>query len=86
MSCNKIHITNNCDNIVIPQPITNVVKINTPGPQGPVGPQGPPGAAGGDTGSFATTGSNIFRGNQTITGSIIFNSGSQITSTYYGNN
>jgi len=39
-----------------------------------------------DTGSFATTGSNTFRGNQTITGSIIFNSGSQITSTYYGNN
>jgi hypothetical protein len=38
------------------------------------------------TGSFATTGSNRFNGNQTITGSIIFNSGSQITSTYYGNN
>jgi hypothetical protein len=38
------------------------------------------------TSSFATTGSNIFKGNQTITGSIIFNSGSRITSTYYGNN
>jgi len=38
-----------------------------------------------NTSSFATTGSNTFRGNQTITGSIIFNSGSQITSTYYGN-
>jgi hypothetical protein len=39
-----------------------------------------------NTGSFATTGSNRFNGNQIITGSIIFNSGSQITSTYYGNN
>jgi hypothetical protein len=35
--------------------------------------------------SLATTGSNNFNGNQTITGSIIFNSGSRITSTYYGN-
>lgn len=35
--------------------------------------------------SLATTGSNIFIGNQTITGSIIFNEGAQITSTYYGN-
>jgi hypothetical protein len=39
-----------------------------------------------NTSSFATTGSNTFIGNQTITGSIIFNSGSRITSTYYGNN
>jgi len=38
-----------------------------------------------NTGSFATTGSNTFKGNQIVTGSIIFNSGSQITSTYYGN-
>jgi len=37
------------------------------------------------TASFATTGSNTFIGNQIITGSITFNSGSRITSTYYGN-
>jgi len=37
------------------------------------------------TGSLEVIGPSTFRGNQTITGSIIFNSGSQITSTYYGN-
>jgi len=35
--------------------------------------------------SLATTGSNAFIGNQTITGSITFNEGARITSTYYGN-
>jgi hypothetical protein len=38
-----------------------------------------------DTSSFATTGSNLFIGNQTITGSIIFDEGARITSAYYGN-
>jgi hypothetical protein len=40
-----------------------VVTITSPGPQGPQGPAGPPGGA--------TTGSNTFIGNQTITGSIL---------------
>jgi hypothetical protein len=91
---NTLVITDNIkgNSISIPEPITHILQINSPGPQGPAGPsgsQGPSGSGGGgniDTGSFATTGSNTFRGNQTITGSIIFNSGSQITSTYYGNN
>jgi len=84
----EISVTDNNKNttVSIPQTNTNVIQVNTPGPQGPVGP---PGTGGGgssiDTGSFATTGSNTFIGNQTITGSIIFNSGSRITSTYYGN-
>ncbi len=39
------------------------------GSQGPQGIQGEPGLV--DTGSFATTGSNQFNGNQTITGSLI---------------
>jgi uncharacterized delta-60 repeat protein len=93
---NTIIITDNNLNkpypsINIPQPVTRILQINTPGPQGATGPsgsQGPSGSGGGgtiDTGSLATTGSNTFIGNQTITGSIIFNEGAQITSTYYGN-
>jgi len=50
------------------------VVVNNPGPIGPQGIQGIPGAIP-NTGSFATTGSNIFRGNQTVTGSL-FTSGS----------
>jgi hypothetical protein len=81
---NTIIITDNVkgNSISIPQPVTSILQINSPGPQGPAGANG----SSINTGSFATTGSNTFRGNQTITGSIIFNSGSQITSTYYGNN
>jgi hypothetical protein len=30
--------------IIVPQPITNVIEVNNPGPQGPVGPQGVTGA------------------------------------------
>ena len=52
--------------IIVPQPITNVIEVNNPGPRGP---QGTPGVIP-NTGSFATTGSNIFTGNQTITGSL----------------
>jgi hypothetical protein len=36
------------------------------------------------SGTFATTGSNTFIGDQIITGSIIFNEGARITPTYYG--
>ena len=35
--------------IIVPQPITSVVEVNNPGPQGPTGPQGvigPQGVAG----------------------------------------
>lgn len=44
-----------------------VITITTPGPQGP---QGPAGSGSIDTGSFATTGSNIFEGSQTVNGDI----------------
>ena len=30
--------------IIVPQPITTVIEVNNPGPQGPVGPQGVTGA------------------------------------------
>jgi len=51
----------------VTQPITTVIQVATPGPTGPAGPAS---TSSFDTGSFATTGSNIFIGNQTITGSV----------------
>lgn len=44
-----------------------IIEVITQGPQGPQGPQGLTGSF--NSASFATTGSNIFRGNQIITGS-----------------
>jgi len=51
-SDNKLIITDNvkCNSITIPQPVTNILQINSPGPQGPAGLNA-------DTGSFVTTGS-----------------------------
>jgi len=46
------------------------IIINTPGPQGPQGPQGSPGLPA-DTSSLATTGSNVFYGDQTISNSVL---------------
>jgi hypothetical protein len=69
----EISVTDNNKNttVSIPQTNTNVIQVNTPGPQGPVGPVGTGGGGSSiDTGSFATTGSNVFIGNQTISGSI----------------
>jgi hypothetical protein len=64
----EISVTDNNKNttVSIPQTNTNIVQVNTPGPQGPVGPVGTGGGSSIDTGSFATTGSNIFYGNQII--------------------
>ena len=68
---NTLVITDNIkgNSISIPEPITHILQINSPGPQGPQGPSGSGGGGNINTGSFATTGSNTFRGNQTITGS-----------------
>ena len=64
---NTIIITDNVkgNSISIPQPVTSILQINSPGPQGPAGiiP---------NTGSFATTGSNVFYGNQIISGTSDF--------------
>jgi hypothetical protein len=67
---NTLVITDNIkgNSISIPEPITHILQINSPGPQGPQGP----------TGSFATTGSNNFIGNQNISGNINI-TGSSIT-------
>ena len=64
--------------INITHPVTRVIEVTAQGIQGPAGPQGPQGPGGSgtiDTGSFATTGSNVFIGNQIVTGSL-FTSGS----------
>jgi len=64
LTTNNVIVTNTDDNqLTVVQPLTDVVQVNSPGPQGTQGPAIP-------TGSFATTGSNIFIGNQTITGSL----------------
>jgi hypothetical protein len=69
---NKITVVNpdGCF-VTITQPVTNVIQVATPGPAGSAGPTGPIGPSGSfETGSFATTGSNNFIGNQIITGSL----------------
>jgi len=60
-SDNKLIITDNvkCNSITIPQPVTNILQINSPGPQGPAG-------ASVNTGSFVTTSSfNAYTGSST---------------------
>ena len=53
---NTVDVNNDISNIlVVPQQVTNVVEIVTPGPQGPPGPAGSGSFA--NTGSFVTTGS-----------------------------
>jgi hypothetical protein len=61
---NKIVITDQikCNSITIPQPVTNILQINSPGPQGPAGAAG----ASVNTGSFVTTSSfNAYTGSST---------------------
>ena len=68
-SDNKLIITDNvkCNSITIPQPVTNILQINSPGPQGPQGPSGSAGSGGNiNTGSFVTTSSfNDYTGSST---------------------
>ena len=69
----KITVVTDETNVNVTQGITKVVQVNTPGPKGADGANGlveetdPLFTA--KSGSYATTGSNAFRGNQTITGS-----------------
>lgn len=53
---NTVDVNNDISNVlVVPQQITSVVEVITPGPQGPPGPPGSSSIA--DTGSFVTTSS-----------------------------
>lgn len=64
------------DNSVnVTHPVTNVVQIIDKGPKGDKGEKGQD-ATPLDSGSFATTGSNVFIGNQIITGSVTVTNGS----------
>ena len=62
--------------IIVPQPITSVIEVNNPGPQGPVGPQGVAGPSepfvniGG--GVYATTSSIQVSGSFLVSGSSTF--------------
>lgn len=56
-----------------------IIEVITQGPQGPVGPQGPSIS----TGSFATTGSNTFVGNQIISGSFDIKNSITASGLYY---
>ena len=60
------------------QKLVQVISFGPQGIQGSTGPQGPQGP-GIDTGSFATTGSNVFIGDQTITGSLLVSGSSTFT-------
>lgn len=64
--------TANNVNVSTSQPITSVVTVAIPGPQGAAGTIP-------NTGSFATTGSNSFIGNQVITGSLTVSGSSTFT-------
>ena len=64
--------TANNVNVSTSQPITQVVTVAIPGPQGAAG-------AIPSTGSFATTGSNSFSGSQIITGSLTVSGSSTFT-------
>lgn len=64
--------TANNVNVSTSQPITQVVTVAIPGPQGAAGTIP-------STGSFATTGSNSFSGSQVITGSLTVSGSSTFT-------
>ena len=79
---NKIVITDQikCNSITIPQPVTNILQINSPGPQGITGPQGPAGPLadiGGSTTQIQYNNNNSFGGVSTLT----YNGSSLVTAT-----
>jgi len=69
---NILVITDSDQNqVTVSQPVTNVIQVNTVGPQGTTGPQGIQGPTGSlsssNSGSFAITGSLIITGSSDIT-------------------
>ena len=86
-SDNKLIITDNvkCNSITIPQPVTNILQINSPGPQGPAGanPSGPNNSLQFKSGSFLSGSSKLtfdpstntltLTGSMDITGSLTVN-------------
>lgn len=70
--------TPNNVNVSTTQPVTSTVTIAIPGPQGPAG-----GGANINTGSFATTGSNGFIGNQSIQGDLLISGSNNVNSALF---
>ena len=68
INLNEVIVVTSDNQINVTQPVTNVVEVVTLGPMGPGGG----GGSNVNTGSFATTGSNIFYGNQIISGTSDF--------------
>ena len=90
---NKLIITDNvkCNSITIPQPVTNILQINSPGLQGPSGSQGPIGPSGsqgpigpsGSHGPIGPSGSQGPIGPSVDTGSLVtINSFNNFTASY----
>jgi hypothetical protein len=63
--------------IIVPQPITSVIEVNNPGPQGPVGPQG----VAGPSEPFANMGGGVYATTSSIqvTGSFLVSGSSTFT-------
>tara|TARA_R100001509_G_scaffold5227_2_gene3158 strand:+ start:3063 stop:5366 length:2304 start_codon:yes stop_codon:yes gene_type:complete len=74
---NTVNINTNNNIVTVNQGATEIISVSTPGPRGVNGPAGPAGSI--DSGSFATTGSNVFIGDQTITGSLLISGSSTFT-------
>lgn len=67
-SDNKLIITDNvrCNSITIPQPVTNILQINSPGPQGPAGTGGGGGSLSGGINNYIP----LWSGSTALTSSI----------------
>jgi hypothetical protein len=77
---NTVNVNTNNNIVTVNQGATEIISVSTPGPRGVNGPAGPAGPTGSiDSGSFATTGSNVFIGDQTITGSLLISGSSTFT-------
>lgn len=68
INLNEVIVVTSDNQINVTQPVTNVVEVVTLGPMGPGGG----GGSNVNTGSFATTSSNTFYGNQIISGTSDF--------------
>ena len=77
LTTNNVIVTNTDDNqLTVVQPLTDVVQVNSPGPQGPVGPQGETGPSvpfiNIGNGVYATTSSLQVTGSFLVSGSSTF--------------
>jgi hypothetical protein len=55
-----------CNSVTIPQPVTKILQINSPGPMGPPGPSGSGGSGGGSNATASFTTSSIWTFNHNL--------------------